>query len=72
MCSWSNIQDVSLTYIFFIIKFNILFSFRLYPKKHPVKSIKHWASPQGKYTPYEEAVRGNYSEVKLGEKYGPT
>ena len=52
---------------------NILFSnCRLCPKKHPVKSIKHWAAPQGKYTPYEEAIKGDYSEVKLGEKYGPT
>ncbi|XP_053397678.1 alpha-mannosidase 2C1-like isoform X2 [Mercenaria mercenaria] len=45
---------------------------RLYPKKAPVKSIKHWAAPRDRYTPYKEAVKQKYKEVKVGQSFGPT
>ncbi|XP_060596944.1 alpha-mannosidase 2C1-like isoform X1 [Ruditapes philippinarum] len=45
---------------------------RLYPKKAPVQSIKHWAAPLNKYTPYKDAVKQKYKAVKVGQSFGPT
>lgn len=45
---------------------------RLYPKKEPVGSVKHWAAPSGRYTPYEEAIKQKYKPVKVGQSFGPT
>lgn len=46
--------------------------FRLYPKVVSIKSVKHWAAPRDVYTTFETAVRQKFTEVKVGQQFGPT
>ena len=59
-------------HVLFNLQLQMLYFYRLYTKKQPVTSIKHWPAPQGRYVPFEEAIKGDYSDVEVGQSYGPT
>ena len=47
-----------------------IFFSRLYPEKSKVKNLIHYAAPDR--ITFEEAVKGSFSEVSVGQEFGPT
>ena len=43
---------------------------RLYPEKCEVKKLTHYAAPDR--ITFEEALKGSFSEVSVGQEFGPT